>query len=109
MEMRIFLGLANYYRKFVDGFLEIVALITGFTHKNVKFEWKDACEQNFQELKKQFETIPILTIPEGEDGFVVYYEMLGQGLGAVLMRYGRVIAYASCQLKDFERTIRHMT
>ena len=98
-----FLGLAGYYRKFVDGFSKIIASMTAFTRKNVKFEWTNACEQNFQELKKQFEMISILTIPEWEDGFVVYCEVLGKGLGAALMRYGRVIAYASRQLKDFEK------
>ena len=54
--------------------------------KNMKFEWTDACEQSFQELKRRFETIQILTIPEGEDGFFVYCEASGQGLGAALMR-----------------------
>ena len=47
--------------------------------------------------------IPILTIPEGKDGFVFYYEASSQGLEAALMQYGRVIAYASRQLKDFEK------
>ena len=46
--------------------------MTAFSHKNVKFEWTDAWEQSFQELKKQLEMIPILTILEGEDGFVIY-------------------------------------
>ena len=46
---------------------------------------------------------PILTIPEGEDGFVIYCDASGQGLGAVLMQHGRVIAYASRQLKDYEK------
>ena len=49
------------------------------------------------------ETTPILTILEGEDGFVIYCDALGQGLGAVLMQHGRVIAYASRQLKDYEK------
>ena len=48
-------------------------------------------------------TAPILTIPEGEDGFVIYCDASGQGLGAVLMQHGRVIAYASRQLKDYEK------
>ena len=77
--------------------------MTAFTRKNVKFEWMDAWEQSFQELKRRLEMIPILTIPEGEDGFVIYYETSGQGLGASLMQYGRVIAYTSRQLKDFEK------
>ena len=49
------------------------------------------------------ETIPILTIPEGEDDFAIYYDASGLELGATLMRYGRVIAYASCQLKDLDK------
>ena len=77
--------------------------MTTLTHKNVKFEWTDACKQSFQELKKRLVTAPILTIQEGENGFVIYCDMSGQGLGAVLMQHGRVIAYASCQLKDYEK------
>ena len=64
-----FLGLACYYRKFVDEFSKIAAPIMTFTCKNVKFEWTSACEQSFQGLKGRFETIQILTILEGEDGF----------------------------------------
>ena len=84
--MRSFLGLAGYYQRFVDGFSEIIAPMMAIIRKNVKFEWTDACEQSFQELKKRFEMIQILTIPKGEDGFVVYCEASGQGLGAALMR-----------------------
>ena len=80
-----FLGLAGYYRRFVDGFSKITAPMMAFIRKNVKFEWTDACEQSFQKLERRFETIQILTIPEREDGFVVYCEASGQGLGAALM------------------------
>ena len=51
-EVQSFLGLARYYRRFVDGFSKIAAPMTALTYKNVKFEWTDACEQGFQELKK---------------------------------------------------------
>ena len=61
--------------------------------------WEDACEQSFQKSKKQLMMAPILTILEGEDGFVIYCDALGQGLRAILMQHGRVIAYASRQLK----------
>ena len=54
-------------------------------------------------MKKRLVTAPILTISEGEDGFVIYYDALGQGLGAVLIPHGRVIAYASRQLKDYKK------
>ena len=77
--------------------------MTALTHKNVKFEWMEACEQSFQELKRRLVTAPILTIPEEEDGFVIYCDALGQGLGVVLMQHGRVITYASRKLKDYER------
>ena len=90
-----FLGLADYYRRFVDGFLKIAAPITALTCKNVKFEWTNAGEQSFQELKIRLVTAPILTISEGEDGFVIYCDASGQGLGAVLMQHRRVITYAS--------------
>ena len=87
----------------MDGFSKIIASMTDLTCKNVKFKWTDACEQSFQELKKRLVTTPILTISEGEDGFVIYCDVLGQGLEAAFMQYGRVIAYASRQLKDYKK------
>ena len=102
-KVRSFLGLARYYRRFVNGFSKIAAPMTSLTCKNVKFELTDAYEQSFQELKKRLVTTPILTIPEGEDGFVIYCDASGQGLGALLMQHGRVIAYASRQLKDYKK------
>ena len=77
--------------------------MTALTHKNVKFKWTDAYEQSFQELKKWLVMAPILTIPEGEDDFVIYCDTSGQGLGAVLMQHAKVIDYAYCQLKDYEK------
>ena len=95
IEVQSFLGLAGYYQRFVDEFLKIATPMTALTHKNVKFKSTNACEQSFQELKKRLVTVPILTIPKGEDGFVIYCDALGQGLRAVLTQHGRVIAYAS--------------
>ena len=87
----------------MNGFSKIGAPMTTLTRKNVKFAWTDACEESFQELKKRLVMTPILTITEREDGFVIYCDASGQGLGAVLMQHGRVIAYASRQLKDYEK------
>ena len=84
--MQSFLGLIGHYWRFVDGFSEIAASMMAVIHKNVKFEWTDACQQSFQKLKKRFETIQILTNSDGEDDFLIYCEALGQGLGAALMR-----------------------
>ena len=101
-EIRSFLGLAEYYRWFVEHFSLIVALVTRLTHKGVKFEWDDECEQNFQELKNLLISAPILTLPTTRSSYVIFSDALKQGLGCVLMQDGRVIAYASCQLKKHE-------
>ena len=64
IELRSFLGIAGYYKRFVNEFLKIAAPMTALTRKNVKFEWADDCEQSFQELKKRLMMVTILTIPE---------------------------------------------
>ena len=53
-EVRSFLGLAGYYRRFVEGFSDIATPLTQFTWKDVKFEWKEECEKSFQKLKWRF-------------------------------------------------------
>ncbi|KAL5570732.1 hypothetical protein UlMin_020329 [Ulmus minor] len=102
-EVRSFLGLAGYYRRFVEGFSKIASPLTQLTRKNVKFQWFDERERSFQELKKRLITAPILTIPDGNEGMVVYSDASKMGLGCVLMQHGKVIAYASRQLKDYEK------
>ena len=71
-EVRSFLGLAGYYRRFVEGFSKIAAPMTELTRKNLKFIWSDKCEDSFQELKRQLITAPVLSLPSGEGKFVVY-------------------------------------
>ncbi|KAI3443800.1 hypothetical protein Pfo_000465 [Paulownia fortunei] len=102
-EVRSFLGLAGYYRRFVQGFSKIATPMTMLTRKNVKFLWTNACERSFEELKQKLTTAPVLTIPTGIGGFVVYSDASKNGLGAVLMQNGKVIAYASRQLKEYEK------
>ncbi|XP_070057013.1 uncharacterized mitochondrial protein AtMg00860-like [Nicotiana tomentosiformis] len=65
-----FLGLAGYYRKFVEGLSTLASLLTKLTQKAVKFKWSNACERSFQELKARLTTAPVLTLPEGANGFV---------------------------------------
>ncbi|KAL5542991.1 hypothetical protein UlMin_010701 [Ulmus minor] len=69
-EIRSFLGLAGYYRRFVEGFSKIAWPLTQLTRKNVKFQWSDERERSFQELKKRLITAPILTILDGNEGMV---------------------------------------
>jgi len=102
-DIRSFLGLAGYYRRFVEGFSSISSPLTKLTQKTVKFQWSEACEKSFQELKKRLTTAPVLTLPEGTQGFVVYCDASRVGLGCVLMQNGKVIAYASRQLKVHEK------
>ncbi|KAI5338648.1 hypothetical protein L3X38_017919 [Prunus dulcis] len=101
-EVRSFLGLAGYYRRFVEGFSTIAAPLTRLTRKGVKFEWSDECEKSFSELKTRLTAAPVLTLPDDSGNFVIYSDASQQGLGCVLMQHGRVIAYASRQLKKHE-------
>ena len=101
-EVRSFLGMAGYYRRFVEGFSKLALPITKLLRKTNKFEWTAECENAFQELKERMVTAPILAIPEGNEGFVIYSDASKKGLGCVLMQKGKVIAYASRQLKPYE-------
>ena len=101
-EVRSFLGLAGYYRNFVEGFSKIAAPLTKLTRKDVKYDWVDACHQSFEELKGRLTSAPVLSLPNERDGFVVYSDTSRQGLGCVLMQNDKVIAYASRQLKKHE-------
>ena len=71
-EIRSFLGMDGYYRRFVEGFSRIAGPLTTLTRKNVRFTWTEDCEKSFQELKKRLTTTPVLAIPSGNDGFVIY-------------------------------------
>ena len=101
-EVRSFLGLARYYRRFIEGFSKIEGPLHCLTRKGVKFEWTDRCEESFQTLKEKLTSAPVLTLSEGNEGFEVYSDASHQGLGCVLMQHKRVVAYASRQLKKHE-------
>ncbi|KAG8472694.1 hypothetical protein CXB51_034523 [Gossypium anomalum] len=101
-KVRSFLGLTGYYRRFVKGFSIIVALMTKLLQKDVKFEWSEKC-QNFDQLKALLTEAPVLVQPESGKEFVIYSDALLNGLGYVLMQEGRVIAYASRQLKPHKK------
>ncbi|GJT26034.1 putative reverse transcriptase domain-containing protein [Tanacetum coccineum] len=77
--------------------------MTKLTQKKVKFEWGDKQETAFQLIKQKLCSAPILALPEGSEDFVVYYDASMKGLGIVLMQREKVIAYASRQLKIYEK------
>ncbi|GJT27077.1 putative reverse transcriptase domain-containing protein [Tanacetum coccineum] len=102
-EIRQFLGLAGYYRRFIEGFSKIAKSMTKLTQKGIKFDWGEKEENAFQLIKQKLCSAPILALPEGSEDFVVYCDASHKGLGVVLMQREKVIAYASRQLKIHEK------
>src|ERR1043166_3214961 len=102
-DIKCLLGLAGYYRRFIQDFSRIAKPMTELTKKGVKFLWTESQEKAFQMLKKKLCEAPVLTLPEGTDDLVVYSDASGTGLGCVLMQRDKVIAYASRQLKPHEK------
>jgi hypothetical protein len=97
-----FLGLAGYYRRFIEGFSKIFKPMTELLAKGKTFEWTPRREASFQGLKKRLTTAPVLTMPDMEKPLLIYCDASGQGLGCVLMQDGHVVAYASRQLRKHE-------
>ncbi|KAI3809203.1 hypothetical protein L1987_25173 [Smallanthus sonchifolius] len=102
-EVRSFLGLTGYYRRFISNFSKIAVPLTALSHKSKHYEWGPKQEEAFQLLKQKLCNASILTLPDGNDDLVVYCDASNQGLGCVLMQRGKVIAYASRQLKIHEK------
>ncbi|KAA3469673.1 DNA/RNA polymerases superfamily protein [Gossypium australe] len=103
IEVKSFLGLAGYYRRFLKGFSMIATSVTRLLQKDVKFDWTEKCQQSFERLMALLTEAPVLVQPEPGREFVVYSDASLNGLGCVLMQAGKVIAYASRQLKPHEK------
>jgi hypothetical protein len=101
-QVRSFLGLAEYYRRFIPDFSKIVKPIIGLLKNDTKFDWSSKCNEAFEQLKVLLTTAPVLAQPDIEKPFDVYCDASGSGLGCVLIQEGRVIAYASRQLRRHE-------
>ena len=72
-----FLGLARYYKRFIEDFSRLEALMTRLTRKEVKFDWDNQCEEAFQELKRRLTSSPILIVPDRGQGYTVYCDARG--------------------------------
>ncbi|GJX52939.1 putative reverse transcriptase domain-containing protein [Tanacetum coccineum] len=94
-EIRQFLGLAGYYRRFIEGFSKIAKSMTKLTQKGIKFDWGEKEENAFQLIKQKLCSALILALPKGSEDFVVYCDASHKGLGVVLMQREKEIAYAS--------------
>ncbi|GJU12679.1 putative reverse transcriptase domain-containing protein [Tanacetum coccineum] len=101
-EVRQFLRLVGYYRRFIEGFSLISKPLTKLTLKNKKYEWGKEKEEAFQTLKQKLYSVSILALPEGTKDFMVNCDASLKGYGAVLMQREKVIEYASRQLKVYE-------
>ncbi|GKE08324.1 putative reverse transcriptase domain-containing protein [Tanacetum coccineum] len=107
IEVRSFLGLAGYYWLFIMNFSKIAKSLTILTQKNKKYDWCNEHETEFQTLKDNLCNAPILAFLDGPKDLVVYCDASCQGLGCVPMQRGKVIAYASRQLKIHEKNYTH--
>ena len=94
-EIHSFLGLAGYYRRFIEDFSRLATPMTRLTRKEVKFEWNDLCEKAFQTLKRTLTSAPILIVPERGKMYTMFCDASKNGFGCVLMQSGRVVAYGS--------------
>ena len=101
-QIRQFLGLAGYYRRFILDFSKIAQPMTRLLQKEAKFDWSPSCEEAFQALKIFLTTAPVLAQPDIDRPFDVYCDASKTGLGCVLTQDGHVIAYSLRQLKKHE-------
>ena len=102
-QIRSFLGLAGYYRRFIPDFSRIAKPMTELLKKGVKFVWSEACEKAFHTLREHLTSAPVLAQPDNSKPYEVYCDASGTGLGCVLMQENRVIAYASRALRPHEK------
>jgi hypothetical protein len=102
-QIRSFLGLAGYYRRFIPNFSRIAKPMTELLKKGIKFSWDQKCDDAFHTLRDHLTTAPVLAQPDISKPFDTYCDASGTGLGCVLMQDNRVIAYASRALRVHEQ------
>lgn len=97
------MGLASYYRRFIEGFSKLDLSLTQLTRKGQTYVWSVQCEESFQELEKKMTSALVLILSSPSESFIVYCDDSNMGLGGALMHNGQVVAYSSRQLKVHER------
>jgi hypothetical protein len=102
-EVRYFMGLTGYYKKFIVGFSKIAHSITSLQRKEKKFQWTKECESSFERLKQLLTSAPILKIADPNKDYVVCTDACKEGLGGVLIQEGFVDCYESRKLKEHEK------
>jgi hypothetical protein len=109
IEIWSFLGLAGYYRRFIEGFSKIAKPMTSLLEKGREFKWTHECQDSFNQLKFRLMSPPVLVMRDLQKGFDIYCDVCRLGLGCVIMQEGHAIAYASCQLQKHELNYPLMT
>lgn len=104
-QLRGFLGLAGYYRKFIKGYGLISRPLTDLLKKTTQFHWTPQLQTCFQNLKKALVSAPVLALPDFSKGFIIETDACDQGIGAVLMQQGHPIAYLSKALSKRSQTL----
>lgn len=105
-EIRRFVGMTSYYRKFIPNFADIIAPLTQLTKKNAKFVWSSTCDESFRRIKELLVTAPILNCPDFEKPFTLHTDASDYGVGAVLTQDidgEKVISFLSRSLTKSER------
>lgn len=98
-----FMGLAGYYRRFVEGFSSVTYPITSLQNKGKVFQWTPDCQRSFDYLKHFLTTTPILSIADPNKDYVFYTDSSKEGVGGVLIQEGRVVSYESRKLEEYDQ------
>lgn len=101
-ELQSFLGLVNYFRKFIQGYSVLTRPLTDLLRKDVPFVWSQACENAFQLLKHKLTTAPCLAIPNPDEPFELVCDACKYGTGAVLLQNGRPICFEGRKFTERE-------
>jgi hypothetical protein len=101
--IKSFIGMAGYYRRFIEGFSKIARPMIALLANKVEFKWAQKCQEAFEALKEKLTTSPVLVLHDVHKPLSVYCDACYTGLGCVLMQEGRVVAYSSRQLKVHEK------
>ena len=102
-DIRSFMGLAGYYRRFIEGFSKISFPITSLQKKGKPFKWTNECQNSFEKLKQLLTIAPVLKVADPSKHYVVCTDANKEGVGAVLTQEGKVIAYESRKLSEHEQ------
>ena len=100
-ELRGFLGICTYYRKFVKGFSQLCAPLTDLTKKGA-IKWSEEAQATMEKMKKVISTCPVLALPDFGIPFTLDCDASGEGIGVVLMQNRHPLAYESQKLRGPE-------